>query len=345
MVSNELGGKRHIEGVILGFSSHFETTFISDDSAMLDAQCKCIEVSRSFYYFQIAALLFRSSFDVVNFRKTLIGMYICMWPILLMKIFGDRTTYILEFNGISGDFRVSNKILKRLFLYLNALPLLVYDKAYCVNDNIANRLASVFFVTESKLYVCPNGCFITGNNHTKRKKQNQIELVFYGSDQAKYHIEWILQSVKHCNYVTKIHLFGHGLDRYLKYSKVECYGATKPSKFVTKLNELLDSGINLYGIIPLDVLPAGFDIIPIKAMDYLSVPIPIISSNACLSQADFDGVRFSYIVGDSDSLLNTIKYVALEGEYSEIYWERTLSVVAQKFSWQETLKPLVSSIE
>ena len=103
-----------------------------------------------------------------------------------MKIFGNKTVYILEYNGISGDFRVSNTIIKHFLLYLNAIPLLVYDRAYCVNGNIAKRLETSFFVRDSKLYVCPNGCFVTEVKEFHRKKCNQIELVFYGSNQSKY---------------------------------------------------------------------------------------------------------------------------------------------------------------
>ena len=94
VVSDQLGGKRHIEGVIEGFGDDFETTFISYDSKLIDAKCGSREVSPSFYYIRIAKLLLTSSYDVINLRKTLVGMYICLLPILLMKIFGHKNLYL-----------------------------------------------------------------------------------------------------------------------------------------------------------------------------------------------------------------------------------------------------------
>ena len=345
VVSDQLGGKRHIEGVIEGFGDDFETTFISYDSELIDANCGCREVSPSFYYIRIAKLILKSSYDVINFRKTLIGMYICLLPILLMKIFGHKTIYILEYNGISGDFRVSNKIIRQVFLYLNSLPMLVYDRAYCVNENIANRLSATIFVKPSKVFVCPNGCFVSDKIKFNRKNRNQIDLVFYGSDQPKYHLEWLLDTLSISDYIQTIHLFGHGLERYSSFSKVKCHGAKRPSDFITELQILLIEGSNLFGVIPLDILPAGTDIVPIKAMDFLSVPIPILSSNACLSQKDFSEVRYCYNIGDRNSLLGVVEHLALNQEYTDPYWNQKLDEVMLKYSWSETLKSLVSSIE
>ena len=345
VVSDQLGGKRHIEGVIEGFGDDFETTFISYDSKLIDAKCGSREVSPSFYYIRIAKLLLTSSYDVINLRKTLVGMYICLLPILLMKIFGHKTIYILEYNGISGDFRVSNRVMKLIFLYLNSLPMLVYDRAYCVNENIANRLASTVFVKPSKVFVCPNGCFVSGKKQLNRKNHNQIELVFYGSDQPKYHLEWLLDTLSTSDYIQTVHLFGHELERYSNFSKVKCHGIKRPGDFIAELQVLLIEGSNLFGVIPLDILPAGTDIVPIKAMDFLSVPIPILSSNACLSQKDFSKIRYCYNVGDRNSLLGVVEHLALNQEYTDSYWNKKLDEVMLKYSWSETLKSLVSSID
>ena len=253
--------------------------------------------------------------------------------------------YILEYNGISGDVRVSNRVMKLIFLYLNSLPMLVYDRAYCVNENIANRLASTVFVKPSKVFVCPNGCFVLGKKQLNRKNHNQIELVFYGSDQPKYHLEWLLDTLSTSDYIHTVHLFGHELERYSNFSKVKCHGIKRPGDFIAELQVLLIEGSNLFGVIPLDILPAGTDIVPIKAMDFLSVPIPILSSNACLSQKDFSKIRYCYNVGDRNSLLGVVEHLALNQEYTDSYWNKKLDEVMLKYSWSETLKSLVSSID
>ncbi|WP_352296967.1 hypothetical protein [Pseudoalteromonas sp. 20-MNA-CIBAN-0454] len=343
---NGIGGASHIKGVISTLLIHYNVTYMGHATHFLKGLYDNLsfqECGRRFYWDVLKAIFTDNETDVFLIRKTLVGMYLLIPIILLKKIIRPKQVFILEFNGISGDYSGKSIAFSRVMLFFNALPLIFYDGVYCVLDDIANRLKSVY--NSRKIFVCPNG----GPKQSKKMPNittcERVNLIYYGSDLAHYHLHWCASKVDEYNKETSADVRLILVGPYNENVIADCVKkvSARPAKEFQSFVASLDGKV--FGLVPLNLSESSNTIEPIKTFDYLSANLPIIHSSACLNGFDSAKVCFMYKPDKPDSfskLLNEITALTpleVKKLYKSVFQEYTA------YTWPNRLKKLVEVID
>lgn len=350
MVFDGLGGKRHIEGILEGLSDTFQIDCYAVGARHLETKSNKFALSNSAFYRDVFRVMLLSNATPILFRKTLFGMYVVAMIKCLLWCVGKKCTVFFEFNGISGDFRLKAALPRRLAIMTNIPPLLIANGVYAVNQNIAQRLSKWAQITKTDLAVGVNGCFKPSLIRADCPREelsefagllshgsNQKDLVFffYGSNQPKYHLREFILSLEELKSQLScvVYMVGHDFESFEYFSTVKNLGPMAPVDFENLVASLEHS--NKWGLIPLDLLPAGSDVIPIKAMDYITAGLRIFHSSACLTGDELVEISESYQIGDERSLkAKLLKIKSLS--YSEPD-QSELQRLCDHHSWSKTL--------
>ena len=289
-VEKQLGGYSHIKGVIEGLKGHYKlkvgaycTKLLGNKTDEVDY----VEILHSKYYLNVFKLLIQDKeTDVFLFRKNLIGMYIVSVAFLLKRLLGSKQKYYFEFNAISGDYQVENK-LKLAFLYWsNIIPVILSNGVYCVTQSVFDRLAENLFVSNDKLVLCPNGGPSPLFQEIENVTEDKLCIYYYGSQMPYYHINYLVSCIKKIQNdlgrTIELHLVGPKMT-HLKEPNVYVHGPMGMESFQVLMANV--KGLS-WGIVPLDKFDAGSSIDPIKTFDYLSLGMPVLHSKECLSLFD-----------------------------------------------------------
>lgn len=357
VISDNLGGKAHVLGILDVIGREFNTTFVgkyTDGVRKEIKKIKTLEITNKFYLFSIFLnVLNDNNCNCFLFRKTLVGMYVIALSILIKRYIlrHKKQKFIIEMNGISGDFKVDNSILRFLLLYLNAVPLIFFDYVYCVNTNISNRLLNTKLIDEKKIFVCLNGGPTLDLEPAQdcSFNENEISLIYIGADQKKYHIDKIASLIEFhnnekSNPIIYMDLFGSNLEKYNTNKYIRVHGHMAPSEFRVLIKNLR---CHKWGIIPLDQIVniSENNVSPIKTFDYMSCGLPIIHSSSTLKDVDIEKkFTLEYNVNSEKSILNVLSQIKNHsvGEYQERVNFVTNNYM--KYTWDYTLKGLVHRI-
>lgn len=347
VLSNNLGGKSHVFGVIEGLKDRFDVTLVAAGRVSSDELVARANILPGFaYYFRVFWLLILDrNTDVFLFRKTLVGMYFVFFAIVLKRAAGSKQSFYMEFNGISGDFSIGSRVLKRFLLFLNALPVVAFNGVYCVNGLIADRLSTSCLVDKRKVIVCLNGGgrFLMS---APPMPEDSLDIVYFGAERPFYHVQALVSAVTKMNSAAgngkkliKLHLIGPGMSHHAS-ENVLCYGSVSLSEFRDIRCSFTGKA---WGVIPLEKLEYGCEIEPIKTFDYLRCSLPILHSTNCLSGFDVDGnFTIPYdsereeLILKLDVLLkmSTYEYLLMAGKiesaYSEYTWKGRLRELAER---------------
>ena len=343
VVADQLGGKTHIEGVLEAMQDSFNVTLATVDAGLVSGRFQPINMpsSRHQFYFKLFKMMWSDRYAVFLMRKTIGGLWAVNIFNTFISLFGRRKKVIFEFNGISGDFRFDSGIPRLVLTWLNLAPLSLGGGVYAVNENIAKRVLSNCFSKSCRVVVGENGCFSKIGNFKRQAKDEAegVTFFFFGADQAKYHLTWFLDAF--CRFdpamTKRVLLIGRGLEKYEHYPYVEAVGHLTLREFVEFVQQ--ERTRNSWGVVPLDRLPSGSDVVPIKSMDYLSAGLPIIHSDTCLGAFEDSPSFLSYRNGDVESIESVFSSCILdESERSEI--DRDIARLVHENSWTVKLKPV-----
>ncbi|OAH06919.1 hypothetical protein pfor_22c2455 [Rhodobacteraceae bacterium SB2] len=342
LIKNGLGGKRHIEGIIESCPGHIRLSVASVDAHNLQGNYSVINLDRIYFYYQIFLLMRRSNFSAVIVRKTLFGMYLFAGLLLILRLYKQQPKAVIEFNGISGDFRIKNRLIRFIFLIINIIPLYFYDYVYAVNSNIRDRIVKFQSNLSEKILVCANGCFIVNNQRCiASKPYSKFQFVFYGSNQDKYHLYDFCMHINKLAEGYHIDLIGYGFESFNEFKNVRVLGAMSSTQFT---EYLMSQECIPIGIIPLDNLFGQVNIVPIKAMDYISFGLPVLHSVHCLHS--FRG-NLSFCEAD---IYNPSNFKSKLAHFSKILDKpesvrSNIEELRYKYSWKRNLEPLWSALK
>lgn len=345
VLQNGIGGASHIKGVISTLLMYFNVSYIGHATYLLQSLYKDLslrECEGNFYREVLIAIWKDKETDVFLIRKTLVGMYLLIPIIALKKIMRSKQAFILEFNGISGDYSGKSAVFSKVMLFLNVLPLFFYDGVYCVLDDIANRLRAVY--NSSKIFVCPNG----GPEPSKQlpcvRDFERVNLIYYGSDLAHYHLNWCAAAIDEYNKANSsdVRLILVGPHNENVIGKCVEKASARPAKefqsFVANIRG------KSFGLVPLNLSESSNTIEPIKVFDYLSANLPIVHSSACLNGFGASEVCFIYEPNDDSSLPDMLnKIVQLSASEVSIIYKK-VSQLYINYTWTNRLKKLVEVI-
>jgi glycosyltransferase involved in cell wall biosynthesis len=355
-ISDGIGGKVHIQGVIRGLSDQLDLSVVGLDLDLLPYQDKFftkVDLSNkgkslAFYREVLAYIWNAGGDDVFLYRKTLIGI-IFLFPLLwLKKILCPKQLHIVEMNGVSGDFRGYAPWKSSLMAYINALLVWPFDKIYAVNNNIAERLVGTKLLAKDKVVICKNGCFgpqfnFVDLSNLKDSPIRNINFVFYGSLQKHYALLDFVEAIKkygqrnpEINFV--VHFIGPRFEELDLGPFVKMPGAMNLVEFATYIKKM---GLNTWGLLPLRFTEGKTDVLPIKILDYISCGLPILST---FEPLEFHGrtqqIVFTYNLNNQKSVFELLDYV-VELSSDEILKLREGCLQIAEFNdWKKTLMPL-----
>lgn len=356
VISDMLGGKQHIEGILYALQPHFEVFFYGIDATEISAQCEKISLNKKMFYRQIFKVLWAANGQKVLFRKTLIGMYFCCLVKILMFLFHRKIFMYFEYNGISGDFSVSNRFLSKVLLYANVVPAILFSGIYAVNENIAMRIKRYAKIASCSVTVGENGCFPMAEESSKLvhenwsrevcgldRKNSRLDLYFFGAKQEKYHLRMLVEEVGALipGSVT-LHLVGNGFEEFEHFVSVKAVGPLTPPEFTRYVSAT--RGDNAWGIIPLNKFNAGADVVPIKAMDYLTAGLPLLHSTACLSKFPISAAVQSYSAESGQALNEALRKLQTYSHKDMDDVRLTVYDLAASHSWRKKLRPVINML-
>ena len=353
-LSDGIGGKVHIQGVIRGLSEQLDLSVVGADLDLLPYQEKFFTKenfsdqpnSLAFYRAVLKYIWNIGGNDVFLYRKTLMGI-ILLFPLLCIKrIKHSKQLHIVEMNGISGDFRGYAPWKSKFLLFINALLVWPFGKIYAVNDNIASRLISTKLVSRKKVIICKNGGFgpqlsIPQPPKTADDVESTLHLVFYGSPQTHYALSELVDAVlsykkKHSQKKIQLHLIGPRI-KSADYSG-ECVrtpGAMQLAEFVAYIEKL---GTNIWGMLPLRFIAGKRDVMPIKMLDYISCGLPII---ATYTPTEFEHLQpklvFAYELENVNSIHQLLDIVSELSTVEILKLRTSVLAMSAKYDWKETM--------
>lgn len=342
VVKKQLGGYSHIKGVIDGVKNYYKLKVGAWCTNLLDVNDNSvtyIDIHHKAYYFQVFKILLSDkNTDVFLFRKNLIGMYVVSIAFLVKRLLGSKQKYFFEFNAISGDYQVDSKIKSIILYWSNIIPVILCDGVYCVTQSVFDRLDKNSLVASNKLILCQNGGPTPLFQEPSNISGEKVCIYYYGSDMPYYHINHLIKSIKNIRNKLKkpveLHLVGPNMDHF-SCSVAKCHGAMGLSEF----NNLMKNTKGMaWGIVPLDKFDAGSSIDPIKTFDYLSLGMPVIHSNECLSSFDNDKLYSEKY--DIDNIERTL--LKISDWCVEDYLVRYESVLSNYhyYQWESRLESL-----
>ena len=350
VVSNKLGGKQHIEGTIYGLEQDFKIKLYAVDAKEIEADCEKIEIKRERFYRQLFGVLWSSAGSQILLRKTLAGLYYCVFLKCLFFLFGRRLCLFFEFNGISGDFRIQSALGRKVMWLINVLPLVGVDGVYAVNRNIRERLSTFAELVGCSIVVGENGCF-PSPGIAKRGCQDEAEtmtpvvnqcldIYFFGAQQDKYHLDFVCSALNDLavGMDVKLHLVGKEFYHQERFEFVIAPGQMTPAEFTQYVAKTRRK--NACGVIPLDRLDAGRDIIPIKAMDYLTAGLPLLHSSNCLSSLPPSAATCCYQADDQESFSRAIQSLVNVNQTLRLEIETACQDLSDTYSWRQTMRPV-----
>lgn len=355
-ISDGIGGKVHIQGVIRGLSDQLDLSVVGLDLDLLPYQDKFftkVDLSNkgkslAFYREVLAYIWNAGGDDVFLYRKTLIGI-IFLFPLLwLKKNLSPKQLHIVEMNGVSGDFRGYAPWKSSLMAYINALLVWPFDKIYAVNNNIAERLVGTKLLATDKVIVCKNGCFGPQFNFVellslKDSPNRNINFVFYGSLQKHYALLDFVEAIKiygqrnpEINFV--VHFIGPRFDELDLGPLVKMPGVMNLVEFATYIKKI---GLNTWGLLPLRFTEGKTDVLPIKILDYISCGLPILST---FEPLEFHGrtqkIVFTYNLNHYKSVFELLDYVVELSSDEILKLRKGCLQIAESNDWKKTLMPL-----
>ena len=342
---NGIGGASHIIGVVSTLLLHFNVSFMGYATYLLKGLHKDLslhECEGSFYPRVLIAIWKDKKTDVFLIRKTLVGMYLLIPIIALKKIMRSKQVFILEFNGISGDYSGKSAAFSKMMLFLNVLPLYFYDGVYCVLDDIANRLRAVY--NSNKIFVCPNGGPEPSKQLPSVGGSERVNLIYYGSDLAHYHLSWCAALIDEYNKTnfSNVRLILVGpRNENVNGKCVEKVSARPAKEFQSFVASIRGKS---FGLVPLNLSESSNTIEPIKVFDYLSANLPIVHSSACLNGFGASEVCYMYqpdVEVSLPNLLDRIVHLPVS-EVENLY--KNVAQLYTVYTWPNRLKKLVEVI-
>jgi len=355
-ISDGIGGKVHIQGVIRGLSDQLDLSVVGIDLDLLPYQDKYftkVDLSnkgKSFHFYrEVLTYIWNiGGDDVFLYRKTLLGI-IFLFPLLLLKrISSPRQLHIVEMNGVSGDFRGYAPWKLSLMAYINALLIWPFDKIYAVNNNIAERLVGTKLLSKDKVLICKNGCFgpqfkFDDLLDLKDSPNRNVNFVFYGSLQKHYALLDFVAVIKkygqrnpEINFV--LHFIGPGFQELDLGSFVKMPGSMNLIEFANYVKKI---GLNTWGLLPLRFTEGKTDVLPIKILDYISCGLPIFST--------FDPVEFNlrtqkvvltYNLDQHQSIFEALDFIVGLSTDEILKYRKGCLELAESHDWNKTLIPL-----
>lgn len=352
VLSDGIGGKAHIEGVLRALLADCDVTLVGADLHLLGSaarDCTLVEVpasqgARRFYAAMLRYVRGVREPDGFLYRKTLVGLVVSVLAVLLARLGGRGQCHIVEMNGISGDFRQGSPWRDWVLRVLNAWLVRPFDGVYCVNENIAARLLATRVVRPSAVFVGENGGFgpLLSAEDIRRSEGDAIHMVFYGARQAHYAIEEFLDAVRRSagtggHAAVTVHLVGSGFEG-LAGKQVVTPGPLNRAGFAAYVQALRG---RVWGLLPLRNVGTNTDVRPIKLLDYISCGLPVIASYLPRDLAVLPSpVVIQYRLGDARSLKAALTQVeAVDIQMLNEARGRVLEL-AKRWDWQQTLSPL-----
>lgn len=342
VVEKQLGGYSHIKGVIEGLKGHYKLKVGAWCTNLLGKKSddvEYVEISHSKYYLNIFKILIQDKeADVFLFRKNLIGMYIVSLAFLLKRLLGSKQKYYFEFNAISGDYQVENKLKSTILYWSNIFPVILSSGVYCVTQSVFDRLAKNSLISNKKLVLCPNGGPPPLFQDLENVTDDKLCIYYYGSHMPYYHIDYLVNSIKKIQNdhekAIELHLIGPNME-HLKEANVYVHGAMGIESFQSLIMNIKGTS---WGIVPLDKFDAGSSIDPIKTFDYLSLGMPVLHSKECLSLFDTQGhYSEKYEIDNLVGSLIKIREMS-QKDYSKVY--NTLIENYYLYQWEARLENL-----
>ncbi|UTW00169.1 hypothetical protein KDW99_03215 [Marinomonas rhizomae] len=336
----KLGGYSHFKGVATSLSKLYLVTLVGHHINLISIKGVMLKnLGLNFYYLRIVCdYIFDLDSDFYIVRKTLLGSLIFsfIYPIkcIVLKVLKKKQFLIYEYNGISGEFNEKIPVFFRgFFKLINIIPTLLSDHTYCVNDSIRKSLYLHF--NADKLFVCENGGPLPIDTKIAVAGGKGVAIIFYGGDQEHYSIREMVEEVKK-NSNIHLHLIGPNLQHYSS-SNVFCPGVMDLEQLSLYISQL---GGMCFGIIPLKNILNDNGARPIKVFDYMSLSLPLLHTEYCLSNFDEDKV-FSISYCLFSEVFPKIESLTL-GSYNQMRNEVKLSYA--RYQWDRTLEPLFEII-
>ena len=344
-ITNGVGGKSHIIGILKVLSKNFKVGFWSYRVDLLKDQFESVdflELSDFSYVSVLLNLINDRDTDVFLFRKTILSMYLLLPVIIYKKIFRKKQKFMIEFNGISGDYTDKPLVFSKIMLLINVLPLYFYDGVYCVLDDIADRLRSIYY--SDKIFVCRNGGPDNSSLFPTTIETSNVTIIYFGSDLPHYHLQWCASIIDDFNDLNdvNIELFLIGPNnekvngdcvRSLPSCSIEDFQMT-----VSKLDG------KVFGLIPLNLTKSSSTIEPIKTFDYFSANIPIIHSDSCLDGFESHHLCFSYQTGNKNSFYKILAKVSNMKNTELLALYKSVNSSYCNYTWHCRLERLVKFI-
>ena len=350
---DRLGGYSHILGVIEGLSKGFDVSLWSYAVGSVNVDSERViskEIPSKSYYWEIVKEFIsdRNSIGFV-FRKTLLGMYCVAVAIIFKRMRGDKQKYFMEFNGISGDYRLGWG--KQVFLLINVLPLFVFDGIYCVNEGIRQRLIGTRLVSKDKVFTCLNGGgkIIAQYEDVERHRVSgdAVNLFYYGADRDFYHLDELVGVIGEFNSNGKnevkivLHLIGPGMNRF-DAENVVSYG----ERDIYQFGDIVDQVEGMaWGVIPLNRLKGGEDIEPIKTFDYMRLGLPILHSQYCLRGFDVDLTKTICYEKSAVGVSRALSRLSMLDKTSYLDYVKAVLKSYPRYTWEERLLILFNRLK
>ena len=346
VVDRGLGGWTHVIGVASTLSKYQHTRLVLHSTTERH-QIKSKDISYSIlpkklYLSRIALdiILDRSSATSI-YRKSLLGMYAVVFPILLSRLVNNRK-HIIEVNGLSSEFRRSHPLLTRALKILNALPMTIFDRIYVVNNHLKSELVGTIPFSNGKFLVCPNGGPDALSPPYSTQNYEKTNFVYFGSNLDAYHLEEVVAVINQLtenNSSIHLHLIGPSMEKF-HGRHVTAHGYQSLIRF---RETICGMDGKLFGLIPLNEVKNATDVEPIKLFDYLSCGIPVMFSEHVLRNIGYSkdiGVR--YQMDQSSDLKRALEECA--GMTEENFTRTTNNVrdVYKTLTWDSRLSELTT---
>lgn len=317
--------------------------------------------SESFYkvrcLWQIYKKIRNDRIDFVVVRKAGISSLILI-PLISLLIRAFRwsgifdTKIICEVNGVSFDYKGGvYRYFVQFGLILNQLSLFFSDYLYVVNEDLGRKFTrGIFRKDESNVLVVNNG----GPDPTDipSRDNNITHFVYFGVLKDYYDVDGICNFASYieqnCIKNAIIHVIGFGeLESKISVAAKNCnslifYGRKSRRDFGAIISNL--SG-RIFGCIPLAISNGSGQMTPIKAFEYMSFGLPIISTSSCLKGYAHDYVNgLVYDNVDLESFTNIcLQALGLTwGEYE--FMKRNVIDEYANHTWKSRMMVFIGSL-
>lgn len=275
---------------------------------------------------------------------------ICLTVLMLRTIGATKAKVVCEVNGIYFDYKagfVSNFV--AVGLVANKLSLYFADYLYVVNEDLGRKFTKGF------LKRSVNKVLIVNNGGPKAapitfSKSGIVHLLYFGVLKDYYDIPAMCRLAEYIseNSVPNliIHVVGFG---ELEDNIIECSSKNKSMRFYGRKTRYEFSELvcslqgKVFGLVPLAVGNGSGQMTPIKAFEYMSFGIPLITSASCLkgyAHDNFNALVYQHSDGLRSAAIRAISMTFVDYQLLQ----KNVIDEYKNHTWSERMTELVSGL-